>query len=131
MQKLSSARPIVATALLPLMACASFLLCACSGPVASKSDPVVESADSVDRHDAGPDAEDSGPTSCEVQCDQVGALCDTLCTEESDSGAQIESCQDVCAKAVLSECLPYCPGFTLPVICVLGRCTDGGMTATY
>jgi hypothetical protein len=87
----------------------------------------VESADSADSRDAGPVPGDAGRTPCEIQCDQVGALCDTLCTEESDSGAQIAACQDVCAKAVLSQCLPYCPGVTFPVMCVPGHgCGDAG-----
>jgi hypothetical protein len=116
MQKLSSAFTLL-----------SLLLCACSGPVAGKSDPVVESADSAEAPDAGPALSEAGPTACETQCNQVGALCDTLCTEESDSGAQIASCQDVCAKAVLLQCLSYCPGFTFPVICVGPDCTDAGM----
>jgi hypothetical protein len=109
MQKLSSVLRTVA---------ASFLLCACSG--------------TLEARDAGPAPTEAGPTPCAIQCDQIGALCDTLCTQESDSGAQIASCQGSCAMAVLSQCLPLCPGFTFPVICVPGHdCADAGTPGWY
>jgi hypothetical protein len=102
------------------------LLSACSAPVASKSDPAVESAVSAEVPDAGPASEDAGPATCEDQCEQIGDLCDTLCTYQSDAGAQVASCKSTCAMAVLTQCLPYCPGFNL-VICLPGHgCGDAG-----
>jgi hypothetical protein len=120
MKKLST----VAATHLSLLLC---FLSACSGPVESKPAAVTGSADYAEGLDAGPAPDDVGLTPCETQCEQVGALCDTLCTEESDSGTQIASCKSTCAMAVLTQCLPYCPGFNL-VICIPGHgCGDGGM----
>jgi hypothetical protein len=80
-------------------------LCACSGAIAPESNGEQELARAVDRPDAG-------LTPCESQCEQIGALCETMCQGQSDSGAAAASCKNECAQAVQSKCLPYCPDST-------------------